>query len=240
VAVEKLSISTLMRLTALLALNLAVLRVIPHGFLGVPMFVYMFAALNVALAHLLVFRRLLGVRHTVFFILGFLLSVAYTIYEHHLVMVWDASRARTPRPSPSRILETTVRAYVSSTGDSRPQSWMGTEEFRIAEGFLASLIGVGLAWSFGLGAERWLHIRGVDFKGRRWRGTVGATRAACFGLIVALMVLTGAELAFPSMLVPSPWGTRIRLAVALSFPLIGGMLGWVMGSRIRNDAPRSA
>ena len=231
-AVEKLSISMLMKLTGLLALNLAVLRVIPVGLLGVPLFVYLFVVLDVALAHLLVFHRPLGVRHTVFLVLGILFSIAHVVYVNYLIRVGPA-----PDPSWSRILETAVHAYVSFTGDSRSLAWTRTEEFSIAEGFLASLIGLGLAWSLGLGFEWWLHVLRVDFNGRRWRGVVGASRGALFGLILAGVVLTGAEFAFSSMRVPSPGGTLMRLAVTLAFLLIGGELGWVIGRRTRDNAP---
>jgi hypothetical protein len=222
-----------MKLTGLLALNLALLRAIPIELLGAPIFVYLIAALNLALVLLLIYRRPPGVRHTLFLASGFLLFIAHALYVNHLVRVGPL-----PDPAWPRILERAVLAYESFTGDFRPVAWTRRPGFRTAEGFFTSLIGLGLAWLIGLGFEWLLRVRRVDFNGRGWRGTVGASRGVLFGLILSAVVLIGLEVAFSSMRIPSSGGTLVRLAVLLSFLLIGGVLGWVLGRRIRDDEPR--
>jgi hypothetical protein len=234
VAVKKYSISTLMKLTGILALNLAVLRVMPVEFLGVALFVYLVAALDLALALLLVYRRPLGVRHTVFLLLGFLLIIAHAVYVDYQLRVNPAFDPTWPR-----ILKAAVQTYASFIGEPRPQKWMRPREFEIADGFLVSSVGLALCWSLGLGFEWLLRVRRVNFNGRRWRGTVGAAEGATFGLFLAVVLMIGLEAGFSSMRKPSPAATLIRLAVTLSLLLIGGVLGWILGRRIRDDAPRS-
>lgn len=158
----RVSLALIMRLTVLVALNLALLRDLAW-MLRVPVFFFIVAAINVVLVQAVVLGRPLGVFHAAFLILG----TVFAIVSNVLIGL-------DPRPGtgPSLVLGTLIQGYRAITDDDRFSQFTNSPTSWEADCWVLNLLGLSLAWAGGQNAARVPRRRGPRSRG--WDGDATA------------------------------------------------------------------
>jgi hypothetical protein len=139
VSSKRFSIAVVMKLTAIIALNFAVLRLVPEMRAGFPTSVFAIVMINLLLVQAVALGLPLRVFHFTFLIVGFI-SCGVTI-----ALVFTISR---PVPGSLRILEAAIQHYRSVGGQSRVISpLIEFPMLRTAEAWLACILGLLPAWA---------------------------------------------------------------------------------------------
>ncbi len=136
---RRLSIAVVMKLTAIIAFNLAVLRLVPEMRAGFPPCVFAIVMINLLLVQIVALGRPLRAFHHTFLIVG-LLSTG--------VLIALAFTESSPVPGSLRILEAAILHYRAVRGKSRVISPL--IEFPMlptAEAWLACILGLLPAWA---------------------------------------------------------------------------------------------
>jgi hypothetical protein len=148
---RRVSIAVVMKLTAIIALNLAVLRVVPEMLAAIPPSVFAIVMINLLLVQTVALGRPLRAFHYTFLIVGFLSTG---------VIIALAFSKSSPVPGSLRILETAIQHYRAVRGQSRVISPL--IEFPMlstAEAWLACILGLLPAWAAAVLASWSMHRR---------------------------------------------------------------------------------
>jgi hypothetical protein len=149
VSKQRVSLSLLMKLVALIALDLAFLRVQPYR-LESPLFLFAFVTLDLVIIQTFILRRRLGPFHYTFLIVGLVASLTlHTFFDNGLFH--GVTKTPTSRQSPGSlaivdrcIMSTLGLLLALATGlwvASRPPSRL---RWRITSFFQGALIGLGV------------------------------------------------------------------------------------------------
>ena len=165
---KRFSIAVVMKLIAIIALSLAVLRGVPDMRAAFPQSVFAIVIINLLLVQTVALGRPLRAFHYTFLIVG-LLSTG--------VMIALAFSRSSPVPGSLRILETVIHHYRAVQGQSRGISPL--IEFPMlptAEAWLACILGLLPAWAAALLASwsvrrlSWRRANGVGLWRRSSKG----------------------------------------------------------------------
>ncbi len=135
------SIALVMKVIALVALNLAILRLAPFIPESPPFFCVL-VTLDIMLVQTLVLRRRLGVFHYTFFIVGFVSSIVTSI-------VFFMGQPRPDVEGSMHVLETLVGWYRALSGDER-RSDQFDAILRMAERCVTGIVSLLPAWAAGV------------------------------------------------------------------------------------------
>ena len=147
---HKLLRHTIMKLTAIVALSLALLRFVPTRVLEIPVFVFLTVALELAIAHAF-FDRPLRTFYFTFLIVGVRLTGVIT------ALPFNTSN---PLPGSLPNLEIAIRSRREVLPQSRILA-LYTEYPMLADadGFVTCLFGLLPAWAVAVLASRWMDRR---------------------------------------------------------------------------------
>ena len=169
---RRASIAGVMKVTAIVALSLALLRFVPNLLLQIPVFVFLIVALELAIVHAS-FGRPLRTFYFTFLIVGALLTGVITALffsefnpvPGSLQNLEAALQSRRGTPARSRIIALYVEFPMLATAD----------------GFVTCLLGLLPAWGAAVLASRWMRRRsGCESK---WGQCIHAfLRGALIGL----------------------------------------------------------
>ena len=214
---KRISIAVVMKLTAIIALNFAVLRLVPEMRAGFPSSVFAIVMINLLLVQAVALGRPLRAFHYTFLIVGFLSTGVI------IALVFSISR---PVPGSLRILEAAIQHYRSVRGQNRVISPL--VEFPmlpIAEAWLACILGLLPAWVAAVlvswSMRRWCRLT------TEWgRIAAGFLKGALIGFGLFCLGVTLANSFF------GPWNLDPHTATAawyvqwvclVTCPLLGGM-----------------
>jgi hypothetical protein len=214
---KRVSIALAMRLTVIVALNLAMLRAVPDmSFFLIPPIFFGIVLLDLALVLPVVFGRPLGTFYFTFLIVGVLSTSVITVL---------AAMLSSAPPLSLHILETAIQHLRAARGQSRVVSLY--DEFPMlvaAELWLTCILSVLPAWAAATLASWWLRRR--RRRTSKWGQTVVAfLQGALIGLgffvlgfwVVLYLVLARSDSALPRDL------QYISLASLIACPLAGGL-----------------
>ncbi len=206
-----LSIALVMRLTALVALNLAVLRVMPV-IPESPPFLFSLVVLDLVLVQAVALGRPLRAFHYTFLIVGVLSTGLITAL---------AFRVSRPVMGSLHILETLIQWYRAARGETGVISLhMEFPRLEAAERWVTGTIGLVPAWAAGVMASRCMR-RGRP-PGRRGRDIAAFLQGALIGLgffSAGFSLAYGFGLGLP---VPHTAGWHVLRAVTATCPVLGG------------------
>jgi hypothetical protein len=204
---KSIPLSLLMKFIALIALNLALLRVGP--FLPeIPVFFFALVMLDLVLVQSIILGRPLRAFHYTFLVVGLVASIALTGLSYVIPPGRNGSL---------RILETLIGAYRRITGDLRWDPSFN-DILASAERCLTSTLGLLVAWGAGL----WVARRQPRLSGR------GRCVASFFqGTLIGLgaFMAISFTLNFLGAVPPAPHtpGQNARLLGLVICPLFGGL-----------------
>ena len=211
------SIAVVMKLTAIIALNLAVLRLVPEMRAGFPPCVFAIVMINLLLVQIVALGRPLRAFHHTFLIVG-LLSTG--------VLIALAFTESSPVPGSLRILEAAIQHYRAVRGESRVISpLIEFPMLRTAEAWLACILGLLPAWAAAVLAS-WSMRRGFRLTSEWSRIVAAFLKGALIGLGFFCLGVTLAYSFF------GPWNLDPQTARAawyvqwvclVTCPLLGGM-----------------
>ncbi len=214
---QRFSIAVVMKLIAIIALNLAVLRVVPEMRAASPPSVFAIVMINLLLVQTVALGRPLRAFHYTFLIVG-LLSTG--------VMIALAFSRSSPVPGSLRILETVIHHYRAIRVQSRVLSpLIKFLMLPTAEAWLACILGLLPAWAAAVLAS-WTMRRPYRRKSE-WGQIVAAFLKGA--LIGFGFFCVGATLAYSFF---GPWNVDPHTATAVWYvqwvclvtcPLLGGM-----------------
>ncbi len=206
-----ISIALVMKLTALVALNLAVLRVMPV-IPESPPFLFALVVLDLVLVQAVTLGRPLRAFHYTFLIVGVLSTGLIT-----------ALAFRTSRPvmGSLHILETLIQWHRAARGETRVVSLhMEFPMLAAAERWVTGTIGLLPAWAAGVMASR--RMRRGRPPGRRGRDIAAFLQGALIGLgffAAGFTLAYGFGLRPP---VPHTAGWHVLRAAMATCPILGG------------------
>jgi hypothetical protein len=139
-----------MKLTAMIAFNLAVLRFVPLPILSIPIFVFLIVLLELAIVHAL-FGRPLRTFYFVFLLVGVLLTAMITYLFFGFTSMGPGSLSN---------LETAIKTRLGLTSQSNVIAlYSRIPNLAAADGFLTCLLAILPAWAAGLIAAKWMGRR---------------------------------------------------------------------------------
>lgn len=205
---RSVSIAFGMKLTALVALNLAALRLVPFTPQSPPLLLAL-VTLNIVIVQTLLLRRALGAFHYTFIVVGLVSTLATSV----LVYV----RQPGPNVGSLHVLETLLRWYREVRGDRRKNVRIDLALIE-AERCVTSTLSLLPAWGAGLLA--------VGLERRGWRIKV-FFGGAVIGIAVLVLATTLSAMMWG---VPAPQSTRwyAHVVATAACPLLGGLVGVVM------------
>jgi hypothetical protein len=206
-----------MKLTAIIALNLAVLRLVPEMRIAFPTSVFAIVMINLLLVQTVALGQRLRAFHYTFLIVGFI-SSAVTI-----ALAFTISR---PVPGSLRILEAAIEHYRAVRGQSRVISpLIEFPMLRTDEAWLACILGLLPAWAAAALAS-WSMRRRFRLTSE-WRRIVAAfLKGTLIGFGCFCLGVTLANSFF------GPWNLdpqearaawNVQLMCMVTCPLLGGM-----------------
>ncbi len=214
-----ISIAFTMHLTALVALDLTLLRILPV-ILESPPLLYAFVVFNLVFVQALALARPLNAFHYAFIVVGLVSSVLTTLSAFNYTRREVGSLY---------ILEALVKRYRAARGESQVVSpyfefaWLGQ-----AERFLTSLLGLSPAWVAGIIATRLIRRKNRE-KSRRGLEIATFLQGALIGLGVYAVGITfvfGLGIGGPASLSAGWYADRVAQALC---PILGGIgaLRWI-------------
>ena len=213
VSVGRVSIGILMKLTAIIAVNLALIRAVPDLLLfQAPPFLFLIVVLDLALIQALAFGRPLRTFYFTFLIVG--------IVSTGVVTALCTRDVRPPRLS-LHILETAIQHYRAVRGESQAISpYIEYPWLTAAERCVTSMLALCPALVAAVLASRWMHRR---CKRLNIRGQIVAAflQGALVG--VGLLYLPGLILASFFLDKKHEWQAMYLLVPLVTCPLLGGL-----------------
>lgn len=186
----RVSIAGVMKLTAIIALNLAVLRVVPVMLADAPPFLFAIVVLDLVLVQAAGFGRPLRAFHYTFLIVGVVSTGVITAL---------AFRQSNPAPGSLHILETAIQHHRAVRGQNRVISLdIEFPMLAAAERWVTCILGLLPAWAAAVLAS-WSMRRGCRRKSEWGRSVAAFLKGALIGF--GLFSL-GATLAYSCF---GPW-----------------------------------
>lgn len=212
--VRGVSIALAMKLTALVALNLAICRTLPF-IPESPPFLFVLVVLDIVLVQAVAFGRPLRAFHYTFLIVG--------VFSTGLVTAF-AFRASRPVIGSLHILETLIQWSRAARGETRIVSpYNEFQTLEAAERFVTGAIGLLPAWVVGLMASRFTQRRGQLPAGRSHLGIMAFFQGALIGFGFFAVGLTLAYAFRSTPPVSHTVGWHIQRAAMVVCPLLGGL-----------------
>jgi hypothetical protein len=212
---RRFSIAVVMKLTAIIALNLAMRRVVPDMLFEAPPFLFLIVALDLALVQAVAFGRPLRTFYFTFLIVGVLSTGVVTALSF---------RSSNPMLGSLHILEAAIQHHRAVRGQSRVISLYN--EFPMlatAERWLTCTLGLLPAWAAAVLTSWWMRRR-CRRKGE-WRQSVAAyLQGTLIGFGLLCVGVTLVYLLAPSWIHDPPTALWYIYWMGLvSCPLLGGL-----------------
>lgn len=213
------SIAFVMRLTAIIALNLAVIRFVPGMLFQLLPFVFAIAVIDLVLVQAFGLGRPLGSSHYTFIVAGLFSTAVVSIIAFNQPI---------QRAGTLHILNDAILAFRAAIGEPP-----GTPPYRdwpllaVADEYLTYVVAFVPAWAAGALVSRWMHRR--DGRPTRWGHRVAAF---CQGALIGLGAFSIGVLTTAGAYAMNPWVIDPRLALPLRYlfvailvlcPLVGGI-----------------
>lgn len=234
------TISVLMGIVLLTAIDLAMLRMVPTELLRPPppILLFAFVALNLMVVQAVILRRPLRPRQATFLVVGLAYFVGLTAYT----VIYSPGVGRNHLAP--LYLEFGLRLYRLITGDYQVFRLNNSAWFLQLELIVANAVGFLVAWGSGVGIERVLRGR----PGRRMARLILAVgdffAGAVIGLFFQTLVVSLARIAGWS---PEPPPKFLMVSLSTMSIVLGGATMTILRRRRRArparppaDAPRSS
>jgi hypothetical protein len=216
-------ISLVMKLTALIAVNLALLLEGPVILLSPPLLFFL-VMLDLVLVQSVILGRPLHDFHYTFLIVGLVASIVLSFLAYY--------NAPPGKVGSLRILETLIGTYLQVTA-SPPLNRQALEYLAIAERCVTSTLGLLLAWTAGLLVARLARLR-QPRSGKLGRRIASFLKGTLIGPVVFTAIVSLLDCYGP---VPPPLGQHLRwLGLATSL-LLGGLAVVIFESRRDPEEP---
>jgi len=213
---RRFSIAVVMKLTAIIALNLAISRVVPDKLFEAPPCLFLIVALDLALVQAVAFGRPLRTFYFTFLIVGVLSTGVVTALSF---------RSSNPMWGSLHILEAAILHHRAVRGQSRVLSlYYEFPMLLTAERWLTGTLGLLPAWAAAVLASWWMGRR--YRRKSEWRQSVAAyLQGTLIGLGLFCVGVTLVALLAPWMIRDPASALRYIYWVGLvSCPLLGGLV----------------